>query len=318
VADVPLWRAAGHRFFAHNLHLRNEFGHRVQKISVDAGMTCPNIDGTVATGGCIYCNRRSFSPSRRTSIRAIPAQIEAGISRLQRRYRCDHFIAYFQPATNTYAPIERLESVFQAALQVPQVVGLAIGTRPDCVAPPVVELLERLGRQAYVSVEYGMQTIDDRLLSWMNRGHDHRSLIDAVTRSRNRGFRICVHVILGLPGQSLEDVRGTARAIAQLDLDGVKIHNLHAVRDTRLADLVRDGSVRLMSQEDYVRAVVDFLEWLPPHCVVERLSGDAPPDYLVGPQWCLDKQAVRAAIVAQLEHRDTWQSRRYVLDGLTR
>ena len=311
VADPPSWRAAGNRFFAHNLHLRNEFGHRVQKVSVDAGMTCPNIDGRVATGGCIYCNRRSFSPSRRHSVGSIAAQIEAGIGRLRRRYRCDHFIAYFQPATNTYAPVERLESIFQEALRVPRIVGLAIGTRPDCVPPPVLDLIERLGRQTYVSVEYGMQTIDDRLLNWINRGHDHRSFVDAVMRSHNRGFRVCAHVILGLPDQSLEDVRSTARELARLDLDGVKIHNLHAVRDTRLADLVRNGSLVLMSQGDYVRAVIELLEWLPPHCVVERLSGDAPPEYLVGPHWCLDKRAVRAAIEAELENRRTWQSRRF-------
>jgi radical SAM protein (TIGR01212 family) len=274
-------------------------------------MTCPNIDGRVATGGCIYCNRRSFSPSRRQPIESIPAQIDVGIRRLQRRYRCDHFLAYFQPATNTYAPVDRLESVFQAALQVPQIVGLAIGTRPDCVPPPVLNLIERLGRQTYVSVEYGMQTIDDRLLNWINRGHDHRSFVDAVKRSRNRGFRVCAHVILGLPGQSREDVCDTAREVARLGLDGVKIHNLYAVRDTPLADLVRDGSVCLMSQEEYVGAVVDFLEWLPPYCVVERISGDAPPSYLVGPSWCLEKQAVRAAVEAQLEARDTYQSRLY-------
>lgn len=308
--QVPIWRAAGLRFFSYNLYLRNEFGRRVQKVSVDAGLTCPNVDGRVATGGCIFCDNSSFSPSRRQREQGITEQIDAGIRRLRRRYRCDRFLAYFQPATNTYAPADQLELLFRQAISHPLVVGLAIGTRPDCVPTPVVDLLERLARQTYVSVEYGMQTTDDRLLDWMNRGHHYDAFLNAVARSRGRGFRICAHVILGLPGQTGSDSVATARALTQLNLDAVKIHNLFAVRNTRLADQVRDGSVRLMEKEDYVRTVVDFLEWLAPHCVVERLCGDAPAEFLIGPSWCADRGAVRAAIEAELRARHTWQGRR--------
>jgi radical SAM protein (TIGR01212 family) len=308
--QVPIWRTAGLRFFAYNLYLRHEFGRRVQKVSVDAGLTCPNVDGRVATGGCVFCDNSSFSPSRRRPAGGITEQIDAGIRQLRRRYRCDRFLAYFQPATNTYAPADRLEPMFRQALSHPLVAGLAIGTRPDCVPTPVLDLLERLAGQAYVSVEYGMQTTDNRLLDWMNRGHRYDAFLDAVERSRGRGFRICAHVILGLPGQTGGDFVAAARAITELNLDAVKIHNLFAVHNTPLADQVRDGTVRLMEKEEYVRAVVDFLQWLTPHCVVERLCGDAPAEFLVGPSWCAEKGAVRAAVEAELRTRHTWQGHR--------
>ncbi|MBW3597405.1 MAG: TIGR01212 family radical SAM protein, partial [Planctomycetes bacterium] len=204
-----LWRDAGLRYYAYNFYLRRRFGHRVQKVSIDAGFTCPNVDGTVAVGGCTFCDNRSFSPSRRTPRRSIPEQIDDGIRRLKRRYDCDHFLAYFQPATNTYAPVERLRPLYEEALAHPKVVGLAIGTRPDCVPDDVLDLLEELGRRTYLSVEYGMQTMHDRSLDWMNRGHHHDAFLDAMERSRGRGFEICAHVIIGLPGESRDDMLAT-------------------------------------------------------------------------------------------------------------
>ncbi len=191
----------------------------------------------------------------------------------------------------------------------PLVVGLAIGTRPDCVPPDVLDLLEELAGGHYVSVEYGLQTIHDRSLVWMNRGHDHASFVDAVTRSRGRGFEICAHVMLGLPGETRDDMLATAREIARLELDAVKIHNLYAVRGTPLADQVSAGEVRLIELPEYISVLADFLELLPARCVVERISGDAPPDYFLGPAWCLDKPAVRAALDVELARRDTWQGR---------
>ena len=303
------WRAAGLRYYAYGFHLRHKFGERIQKVSLDAKMTCPNVDGTVAVGGCVFCDNRSFSPSRRIPPGAIKTQMNEGIFRLQKRYKVQKFIAYFQPATNTYGPIEKLRPLFEEAIADPRVVGLSIGTRPDCVEEDILELIEELAERTYVSVEYGMQTMHDRSLDWMNRGCTHEAMIDAMERSRSRGFEICAHIMLGLPGESSEDMLATAREVARLRLDAVKIHNLYAVKNTPLADQVASGAVELMGRRDYVRTVVDFLEVLSPRCIVERISGDAPPDYFVGPAWCLDKPAVKMAIEQELVARDTYQGR---------
>jgi uncharacterized protein len=308
----PAWRAASLPYFAANFQLRQRFGARVQKVSVDAGFTCPNVDGSVATGGCTFCDNRSFSPSRRLPRTSIRGQIDLSLARMKLRYRkCRDFLAYFQPATNTYAPVERLQTVYEEALSHPQVVGLVVGTRPDCVPDDVLDLLEELASRTYVAVEYGMQTMHDRSLDWMNRGHHHDSMVDAMERSRGRGFEIGAHIMLGLPGESHDDMLATAREVGRLGLDAVKIHNLYCVKGTPLADQVASGEVQLMERAEYVRTVVDFIELLPPTMVVDRISGDAPPDYFVGPSWCLDKPAVKAAVLAEFARRDSWQGNRY-------
>ncbi len=305
----PDWLAAGSRYYAYNFFLRQRFGGRVQKVSLDAGMTCPNVDGTVARGGCTFCDNRSFSPSRRLPRQNIAGQIDEGIRRLKWRYEVDRFMAYFQPATNTYAPVERLRPLYEAAIAHPQVVGLAIGTRPDCVANEVLDLLTEIARRTYLSIEFGMQTMHDRSLDWMNRGHHHDATVDAIERSRGRGFEICLHIMLGLPGESHADMLATAREVARLRPDAVKIHNLYAVKNTPLGEQVAAGEVTLIGRDEYIRTLVDFLELLPPDCVVERISGEAPSDYFIGPAWCLDKPAVRNAFFAELARRDTHQGK---------
>ena len=317
IVHASNWRVAGLRYHAYNFFLRQRFGRRIQKVSVDAGFTCPNVDGTVAVGGCVFCDNRSFSPSRRLPRTTIRGQIDEGIRRLERRYKnVDGYLAYFQPATNTYADVDRLRAVYDDALAHDSVIGLAIGTRPDCVGDEVLDLLSEMAQRTYLSVEYGMQSMHDRSLDWMNRGHDHASFVDAVGRSRDRGFEICAHVILGLPGETRDDMLATARELARLQIDSVKLHNLYAVKDTPLADQVAAGEVTLMGRDDYVQTLVDFLELLPTHYVVERVSGDAPPDYFVGPAWCLDKVDVRQAIDAEFARRDTWQGRLATRDGV--
>jgi radical SAM protein (TIGR01212 family) len=280
-------------------------------VSVDAGFTCPNVDGTVATGGCTFCDNRSFSPSRRVPRQAIRDQIDDGIRRLKKRYRCDTFFAYFQPATNTYAPGDRLRTLYEAALEHPQIAGLTIGTRPDCVPNDVLDLLSDLAGRTYLSLEIGMQTMHDRSLDWMNRGHHHDATIDAVQRCRGQGFEICLHIMLGLPGETHDDMQATAREVSRLSVDAVKIHNLYAVKKTPLADQVERGEVKLMDRDEYLNVLIDFLELLPPCCVVERISGEAPAEYFIGPSWCLDKISLRHAFFAELERRDTWQGKRH-------
>lgn len=303
------WRASGLRYFSYNLFLKRLFGERVQKVSVDAGFTCPNVDGTVAIGGCTFCDNRSFSPSRRLPRQAIREQIDEGIRRLRRRYVCDRFMAYFQPATNTYAPVDRLRAVYETALEHPLVTGLAIGTRPDCLPDEVLDLLDEFGRRTYLSVEFGMQTMHDRSLDEMNRGHHHDAMLDAVERSRGRSFEICAHIILGWPSESHADMLATAREVARLPIDSVKLHNLYAVKKTELGEQVLRGEVQLMERDEYVRTLVDVLELLPPRMVVERISGDAPGDYFIGPSWCLDKPGVLLALRQEMERRGTWQGR---------
>jgi len=280
-------------------------------VSIDGGFGCPNRDGTVGVGGCVFCNPLSFSPSRRRYTASITNQLSEGIQLVGRRYRVDRFVAYFQPATNTYAPVQHLRKAYQEVLSHSKVVGLIVGTRPDCVADDVLDLLAELSEQIWLSVEYGLQTIHNRSLDWLNRGHHYDAFLDAVKRSHRRGLRIGAHVILGLPDETRQDMLATARELARLKIDSVKLHNLHAVKGTPLADLVAAGKVTLPGRDDYIDCVVDFLEELSPDCVIDRLSGDAPPEYLVAPEWCREKAAVRAAVEAELERRDTWQGRKY-------
>ncbi len=306
---VPSWREAGLPYYAYGWFLKQKFGCRVHKVSLDGGFTCPNVDGTVAVGGCVFCDNRSFSPSRRLPRTTIAGQLERGIERLKLRYAATRFIAYFQPGTNTYAPVERLRPLFEQALQHPQVVGLAIGTRPDCVPEQVLDLVSELARRTYVCLELGLQTIHNRSLDWMNRGHHYDAFLDAMARSRGRGFDICAHVILGLPGETREDMLETAAELARLQVDAVKLHNLYAVHGTPLADDVAAGRVRLLEMEEYVPLLVDFIERLPPQCVIERTFGDAPSDMLLAPRWCLDRSRVRQAVQAEFARRGTWQGR---------
>jgi hypothetical protein len=294
--------------------LRDRFGARVYRVTVDGGFTCPNVDGAVAVGGCVYCDNRSFSPNRRLPRRSIRTQVAQGVERLKSRYNADKFLAYFQAATNTYAPVEKLKRLYDEALDHPDVVGLFIGTRPDCVEEPVLELIESYAQNRYVCLELGLQTIHDRSLDWMNRGHHYDAFVDAAARCSGRGFDVCAHVILGLPGESHADMLATADALAALPVDAVKIHNLHVVKKTPLADMHAAGAVRLFERDEYVSLVCDFLERLPATMVIQRLSGDAPPDYLVAPSWCLDKSALLRAIDAELERRDSWQGKGFPID----
>ena len=303
------WRAKGLRYHAYNFYLRNLFGHRVQHVSINGGFTCPNVDGTVAIGGCVFCDNRSFSPSRRGPRQPVTEQIDEGVRRIKLRYKVDEFLAYFQPATNTYAPVDVLRPLFTEALSHPQVVGLVIGTRPDCVPDDVLDLLEELAADHYLAVEYGVQTSHDRSLDWMNRGHHYDVFLDAMQRSRGRGFEIGAHVILGLPGESRADMLATAAEMTRVGVDVIKMHNLYAVKGTPYGEQVAAGELSVMELDDYISTLVDFLELLPSTCVVQRISGEAPPDYLIAPQWCLDKPLILKTLDAEFTRRDTWQGK---------
>lgn len=290
-------------------HLRRTFACRVHKVSLDAGFTCPNRDGTVAVGGCIYCNNASFSPGNRRL--SVSEQIERAKRFLRKRYKAQKFIAYFQAYTNTYGDVRALKTLYDEALACDDMVGLSIGTRPDCVSDAVLDLLADYASRRYVWLELGLESAHDQTLSFINRGHTVAAFDDAVRRAQKRGLQLCAHVILGLPGESHSAMLATARHLADLHLEAVKLHNLHIVRHTVLEKMYRQGSVPLLDLDAYVGLVADCLEILPPDTIIMRLLGDAPRDMLVAPAWSLQKQTVITRIEAELARRDSYQGKFY-------
>ncbi len=283
-------------------HLRERFGCRVQKITVDAGLTCPNRDGTAGTGGCIYCNDRG-SGTGASEHRTVAQQLRDAKDFLARRYKAKKFLAYFQSFSNTHAPPERLRALYDEALSVEDVVGMAVGTRPDCVDDGVLDLLAGYARESFLWVEYGLQSIHDRTLALINRGHDAETFRDAVLRTRKRDIDVVAHVILGLPGESPEDMLETARALARMDIQGVKLHVLYVVRGTRLHDMYERGEYACLSRDAYVDIVCRFVALLPEDVVIHRLTGDPHPEELAAPAWTLDKNANLEAVRRAMEER---------------
>jgi radical SAM protein (TIGR01212 family) len=286
-----------------NSYLRERFGARIQKVTLDAGLTCPNRDGRVGVGGCLYCNARGSGTGAFSRGLSLAAQLEEGMDRLGRRYGASRFIAYFQSFSNTYAPIETLRSLYREALANPQVVGLSIGTRPDCLSPEVLDLLADIARDRLFWLELGLQSAHDDTLKLINRGHDAACFSQAVRDAADRGLEVVAHVILGLPGEGPREMAATARYLGGLPLQGVKIHLLYVVRGSALENLYRQGSYRPLEEEEYIRAVADFLELLPPHLVIHRLTGDPHPEELVAPAWCREKSRVLTGIREEMDRR---------------
>jgi uncharacterized protein len=294
-----------------NTYFRSLFGCRVQKISVDAGLTCPNRDGTKGTGGCIYCNARGSGTGAWTQGLSIRDQLLRGKQSLAKRYHAQKFMAYFQSFSNTYAPLHVLRRRYDEALAVEDIVGLAIGTRPDCVNQPVLDLLQGYSQRHLIWIEYGLQSAHDQTLILINRGHDAACFTRTVRATQNRGIRICAHVILGLPNETREDMLQTARFVADLGIDGIKLHLLYVVKGTALERLYRQGAYQCLDQAEYADLVCDVLERLPADMVVQRLTGDPHPEELVAPTWSLNKTATLSMIHRKLESRNSRQGELY-------
>lgn len=295
------------RYLTFNKHLKDTFGEQVYKVTIDAGFTCPNRNGTYSTGGCIYCygNRATTHLVDNTSLQE---QIREGITALRKRYKANKFLAYFQSYTNTYAPVDQLGRLYRTALREENIVGLSIGTRPDCVDEPVLDLLASIAQEYYLWVEYGLQSIHQDTLERINRGHDFAEFLDAVSRTKKRpGMKICAHVILGLPGEIKEDMLETAKVLSALHIDGVKIHSAHVLKNTRLEEMYRSREYQVMELTEYVDIVCDFLEHLSPHIVIHRLVGDAPRERYIAPEWCLHKSDALRRIDLELERRNSYQ-----------
>lgn len=295
-----------------NTYLRNIFGCRVQKISLDAGLTCPNRDGHISRGGCIYCNSRGSGTGASLEGLSITEQILKGKEFLRTRYKAQKFIAYFQSFSNTYGPYEKLKGLYDEACAIDDIVGLSIGTRPDCADESILELLEGYARRYLVWIEYGLQSIHDRTLAIINRGHDVDCFVRAVEKTKKRGIKICAHVILGLPFENRDDMLATATAVGAMGIDGIKIHLLYVIKGTRMEHLYREGTYRCLEQSEYVNLVCDFLELLPPDMVIQRLTGDPHPHELVAPEWSLRKNETLLLIRKTFEGRGSWQGKRFV------
>ena len=299
-------------YYSYREYLRRTFpGLRVFKIPLDAGFTCPNRDGKLGYGGCIYCENRSFSPnSLEGAPRSVREQIARGIAFYRERHRADRFIAYFQAYTNTYAPVSHLRRLYDEALSFPDVIGLSIGTRPDCVEEPVLDLLESYARRVHLWVELGLQSRHDDTLQWIRRGHTYAQFEEALFRVKARGIPVCVHVILGFPGEDWHRMMETAETLARLPIDGIKIHHLYVARQTLLEHEYRKGRVPLLDLDTYVRLVCDFLERIPSHVVVQRLMGEIEGEYLVAPKWGVRKHEILTRIREEFARRGTRQGSR--------
>ncbi|MDI6688791.1 MAG: TIGR01212 family radical SAM protein [Desulfobacterales bacterium] len=302
--------SAAKRYYDFNTYLRTVFGCRVQKITLDAGLSCPNRDGKISKKGCIYCNARGSGTGAYAKGLSITKQMVDGKKWLSRRYKARKFLAYFQSFTNTYAPVDKLKILYEEALAIDDVVGLSIGTRPDCVDEPILDLLQSYAKHYHIWIEYGLQSVHDATLALINRGHDFQCFKKAVQATQNRGIKICTHVILGLPDETETQILETAKKVANMGIDGIKIHLLYVVKGTELEKLYMQGKYKCLAQQQYVDLVCNFLELIPHNMVIQRLTGDPHPEELVAPAWSLKKRETLALITKTLEKRDSWQGKR--------
>jgi uncharacterized protein len=278
-----------------NTILRERFGVRVQKITLDAGLTCPHR-GSDKKGGCIYCNAQGSGTGAHSRGIGLKEQIEEQMQAMKRRYKAQAFIAYFQSFSNTYAPLDELKSIFDTILPYPEIKGLAIGTRPDCIDEDKLSLIESYTPARLIWMEYGLQSGNDETLLLINRGHDVRSFINAVTLTSRFNLRQCAHVIIGLPGEGMDDYLSTALLISSLPITDIKLHLLYVVKGTPLEAMYNRGEYSPLSQMEYAQAVAQFIAHLREDIVIQRITGDPQADELVEPKWALDKGKVRQAI----------------------
>ena len=301
------------RYNAYAPYFKNLFGERVQKISVDAGFTCPNRDGSKGRGGCTYCNNDAFNPSYCDPKKSIAQQVEEGIEFHKVRYRrAKKYLVYFQPYSNTYAPLKHLKNLYETALSYPEVVGLVIGTRPDCIDREKLQYLGELSKKHYITIEYGLESVYNETLTRINRQHTHEESVNAIRLSKEYGLNVGAHFIFGLPGESRQMMLESVKEISSLPLNSVKFHQLQIVEGTAMAkDYSKNpADYDLFSFEDYIDFIIRFTERLNPAFIIERFAGEVPPRFLAGPGWGLIRNdQINVAIEKELERRDTWQGK---------
>ncbi|MCK4345868.1 MAG: TIGR01212 family radical SAM protein [Bacteroidales bacterium] len=303
------------RFNAYANYFKEVFGERVQKVSIDAGFTCPNRDGTAGWGGCTFCNNDAFNPSYCTAEKSVRQQLEEGIKFHKTRYRrSSKYLAYFQAYSNTYASLDKLIEKYDEALNFPNVIGLVIGTRPDCIDKEKLDYFRKLSEKVYLIIEYGIESCYNKTLKRINRGHTFEQSVYAVKETAKRGIRTGAHLIFGLPGETRKEMLDEAGIISRLPLDNVKFHQLQIIKRTAMEREYKraPGNFDLFSWEEYLEFLIKFLERLNPEFVVERFTGEAPPRFLAGPRWGLKRtDQILNLIEERLDEKDTWQGKRY-------
>ncbi len=299
------------RYNTFNNYLKERFSARVYRVPIDAGFTCPNRDGLRAFGGCTFCDDRGSGAPTIQSGLSVQEQLRSGIARIRKRFKANKFLAYFQAFTNTYAPEAVLRNLYDIALQEPDVVGLCIGTRPDCLPDNVLDLLADYHERTFVWLEIGLQSTLNRTLTLINRGHTAEEFFDAVERAQARALHLATHVIFGLPGESDEQMLDTVKAVANSGVHGVKIHQLCVYKGTPMEADYRTGLLPLLSEDRYVQLVSDSLELLAPSQIVMRLIAEGTKDEMIAPDWSFDKRRVMSKIDDEMIRRGTWQGSKY-------
>lgn len=300
------------RYHTWNYYLRQTFGEKIFKVSLNAGFTCPNVDGTLGYGGCIYCSREGSGDFAGNPNDNLKKQFEEIKSMMLKKWPNAKYIGYFQAFTNTYAPLEVLKERYETVLGFEDVIGLSISTRPDCLPDDVVDYLAELNERTNLWVELGLQTIHDETSDIINRGHTYQDFLDGFKKLKDRNIKTVVHIINGLPGEDKEMMMQTAKAVADMGADGIKIHLLHIIKDTPLRDFLNNGKITPMEQEEYINLVCDQLEILPEEMVIHRLTGDGKRDELLAPLWSLKKWEVLNRIDDEMKRRGTLQGSKYV------
>jgi len=292
-------------------YFKKEFSERVQKVSIDAGFSCPNRDGSKGVGGCTYCNNKTFKPTYCNLENSVTSQIQKGVDFFSKKYKAMQFLAYFQAYTNTYAPLNDLKKLYKEALQHPSIVGLVISTRPDAISEELLDYLASLSTKVYVMVEFGLESHLDKTLRAINRGHTFAESVWALEETAKRGINNCAHMILGLSGESRNEILEQAKVLSQLPVKNLKLHQLQIHKGTMLAKQFNNSpdQFNLFSAEEYIELVIDYLELLNPKIIVERFISQAPPEMLIAPKWGLKNFEFVAKVEKRLKERYTWQGR---------
>ena len=299
------------RYLNYSQLLKTEFSERVQKISINAGFTCPNRDGSKGIGGCTYCNNQTFSPEYCKSSKSVSEQVDEGIGFFHHKYKAQLYLAYFQSYTNTYDSIDKLKAIYEEALSYPNVVGLVIGTRPDCVSEELLDYFAELARKYYIMIEYGIESTNDQTLQFINRGHDYACAVNAIQQTSNRNIRVGAHIILGLPGEDRETILTHADNLSKLPITSLKIHQLQLVRGTKMAEQysLHPEWFHIYSANEYIDLAIDFLERLNPCIAIERFVSQSPKELLIAPEWGLKNFEFTAKLEKQLIARNARQGR---------
>lgn len=292
-------------------YLKEKYGTRVHKLPLSAGFTCPNRDGKISRGGCIFCDATGSGFTTFGPTVEIKEQVKRMIERAERRFKAEKFIVYFQAFSNTYAPPEKLRKIYESALIDTRIVGLDVSTRPDLLQEEVIDVLEEFKSKVDVTVEIGLQTVNYKTLKILNRGHTLAEFIDSVIRLKRRRFEVVSHVILNLPWDDIEDVIETSKVLSALNIDGVKLHSLYVVEKTKLAEMFLKNEVRICSVEEYIERVITFLEYLDPKIVIHRLVADPPRKGTIFGNWGMKKQEIIRIIEKEMEKRDSFQGKKY-------